>query len=133
MKIEPRVLYRIKHAAVSHVAPRCLHQLVEENAPEGVEIAEVVIDSAMEAYYQAQVIRTHTLNITKGKTYAELDREDPGRALYITSLTLQNSLYMAHMGLEITRLIAGLGVAFVGLGAGVLIFGLPLINKVYGK
>jgi len=113
--------------------PEILMTYEGARAPEGVEIPEVVIDTAMEAYYQAQVIRTHTLNITEGKTYADLDREDPDRALYITSLTLQNSLYMAHMGLEITRLIAGLGVAFFGLGAGMLVFGLPLINKVYGK
>ena len=112
--------------------PKILLTYEGARAPEGVEIPEVVIDSAMEAYYQAQVIRIHTLNITGGKTYSELDRDDPGRVTYITSLTLQNSLYMAHMGLEITRLISGLGLAFFGLGAGMLVFGLPLIRKVYG-
>jgi len=104
--------------------PEILMTYEGARAPEGVEIPEVVIDTAMEAYYQAQVIRSHTLKITEGKTYADLDREDPGRALYITSLTLQNRLYMAHMGLEITRLIAS---------AVMLVFGLPLINKVYRK
>lgn len=111
--------------------PAVLLSYETARAPEGVEVPEIIIDDAMEAYYQAQVIRVHTLASTEGKTYSEMDREDPGRDLYIRSLTLQNSLHMAHMGLEITRLIIGLGVAFSGLGLGTLVLGLPLVNKVY--
>ena len=111
--------------------PQILLTYEGARAPEGVEVPEAVIDTGIEAYYQAQVIKTHTLGITEGKTYSEMDRQDPGRATYITSLTLQNSLNMAHMGIEITRLIIGLGVAFLGLGAGLMVFGLPLVGKVY--
>ncbi len=111
--------------------PQILLTYEGARAPEGVVVPEAKIDTGIEAYYQAQVIRTHTMGITEGKTYAEMDRQDPARATYITSLTLQNSLNMAHMGLEITRLIIGLGVAFLGLGAGMIVFGLPLVGKVY--
>lgn len=100
------------------------------HAPEGVEVPMVVIDTAAEADAQAMVIMHHTLGITGGLTYSEMSREDPNRALYITSLTLQNSLHMAHLGLEITLLVIGIGVAFTGLGAGILLFGLPIASKV---
>jgi hypothetical protein len=99
-------------------------------APEGVEVPTVLIDTAMEADAQARVIRTHTLSSTDGKTYSQMDREDPGRALYITSLTLQNSLHQAHIGLEISRLVLGIGLAFTGLGLGILVLWLPVVRKV---
>jgi len=100
-------------------------------APEGVEIPSVVIDSAMEAHRQALVIRTHTLNTTDGLTYAEMGREDPNRDFYLKSLTLQNSLHLAHMSLEVTRLVIGVGAAFAGLGLGVLFIALPAVRKVF--
>jgi hypothetical protein len=113
--------------------PQILLTYEGARAPEGVTVPEAKIDTGVEAYYQAQVIQTHTMNITDGKTYAEMDRDDPGRGTYITSLTLQNSLNMAYMGIEITRLIIGLGVAFLGLGAGMAVFGLPITNKLYAS
>lgn len=99
-------------------------------APEGVEVPTVMIDTAMEAHNQAQVIRTHTIGITGGKTYSEMDREDPARATYVTSLTLQTSLHLAHIGLELSRFVLGVGAAFTGLGLGILVLGLPLTRKV---
>ena len=111
--------------------PQILLTYEGARAPEGIEVPEAKIDTGREAYYEAQVIREHTMGITEGKTYAEMDRDDPARETYIKSLTLQNSLNMAFMGLEITRLIIGLGVAFLGLGVGMAIFGLPVVGKVY--
>ena len=99
-------------------------------APEGVEVPTVLIDTAAEADAQAKVIRTHTLAATGGLTYSEMDREDPNRALYITSITLQGALHQAHLGLELTLFIAGVGLAFTGIGAGTLVIGLPLVRKV---
>jgi hypothetical protein len=109
--------------------PQMLLEYENARAPEGVEVPTVLIDTAMEAHYQAEVIRTHTLGITGGKTYSELDREDPARATYITSLTLQTSLHLAHVSLEISRLILGIGVAFAGFGAYTLAIGLPLVRR----
>ena len=110
--------------------PAILLTYEDARAPEGVDVPTVTIDTAREADAQGQVIRTHTLSSTGGKTYSEMDREDPGRALYVTSLTLQNSLHLAHTGLEITRLVIGVGVSFLGLGLGTLFLGLPLVRKV---
>lgn len=98
--------------------------------PEGVEVPRVLVDTAEEAHCQALVIRTHTLSITGGKTYSELGREDPNRALWVTSLTLQNALHQAHVSLELTRFVLGVGVAFLGVGIYTLFFGVPLVQKI---
>lgn len=99
-------------------------------APEGVDVPMVTIDTAAEADAEARLIRKHTLIATGGLTYSQMDREDPNRALYITSLTLQDSLHMAHMGLELSTFVIGVGVAFTGLGLAILVLGLPLVRKV---
>lgn len=98
-------------------------------APEGVEVPEVVIDTAGEARAMAMVIREHTMSMTGGKTYSEMGREDPNRATYLNSLVLQGSLNQAYASLQISLLVIGVGVAFTGLGSGTLVFGLPLIKK----
>lgn len=99
-------------------------------APEGVEVPEVVIDTAQEADDQANVIRTHVMGITGGKTYTEMDREDPARATFVTGLTLETSLHLAHTGLELSQFVMGVGIAFVGFGAYTLVIGLPLVRKI---
>ncbi|HLD93711.1 MAG TPA: hypothetical protein VI703_05880 [Anaerolineales bacterium] len=99
-------------------------------APEGVEVPTILVDTEAEAEAQARVIRTHTMGITGGKTYSEMDREDPARATYITSLTLQGSLYLAKIGLQLSQFVIGVGIAFTGLGGGILVLGLPLVRKV---
>ena len=65
------------------------------------------------AYCQAKVIDKHTMEATKGKTYAELDREDPLRATAMNSAFLQASLFtsvvafgvaaMAHSARKVDR------------------------------
>ncbi len=99
-------------------------------APEGVEVPKITIDTWQEADAQARLIRLHTQIITEGKTYTEMDREDPNRALYITSLTLQDSLHLAHLGIHITFFVMGTGAAFTGLGIAILLFWLPVVRKV---
>ena len=110
--------------------PRILLTYEGARAPEGVEVPLVTIDTAELADAQARVIRVHTLAITGGKTYSEMDREDPARATYISSLTLQTTLHQAHLGMEITNLVMGIGAAFAGFGAYVLVLGLPMVRKV---
>ncbi len=112
--------------------PAILLTYEHARAPEGVDVPKVLIDTAQEANDQAEVIMHHTLAATEGKTYSQLDREDPNRQLWVTSLTLQNSLHMAQMGLQVTLLVMGIGVAFTGLGLAVLIIFLPIVRKVVG-
>jgi hypothetical protein len=99
-------------------------------APEGVEVPMVIVDTASEAHDQAMVIRTHTLASTGGLTYSQMDREDPNRAFYLDSLVLQGALHQAHVSLEISLLVIGIGFAFTGLGASILVLGVPLVRKV---
>jgi F0F1-type ATP synthase membrane subunit c/vacuolar-type H+-ATPase subunit K len=109
--------------------PQVLLTYEGARAPEGVEVPQVVIDDAAEARAQALVIREHTLTRTEGKTYSQMDREDPNRAFYLDSLVLQSSLNQAYASIQLSLLVIGVGVAFAGLGSGALVFGLPLINK----
>lgn len=110
--------------------PRILLTYEGARAPEGVEVPMVTIDTGELADAQANVIRVHTLAITGGKTYSEMDREDPARATYITSLTLQTTLHQAHLGFEITLFVMGVGAAFAGFGLYTLVLGLPLVRKI---
>lgn len=99
-------------------------------APEGVDVPKITIDTWQEADAQARLIRMHTLASTNGQTYSEMSREDPNRALYITSLTLQDSLHLAHLGIHVTYFAMGTGAAFTGLGIAILLFWLPVVRKV---
>ena len=70
------------------------------------------------AYCQARVIDAHTLDITDGKTYAELDREDPLRQTAMNSSFLQASLFTSVLAFGVAGLAALAGVMFVLLGLG---------------
>ena len=108
-------------------------------APEGVTVPSVLVDTAGEARAEADVIKAHTLTATGGKTWSEIpsqidDPANPGKMIpnplrntFIQGLTLRNSLYQAHIGFEITRLIVGLGALFAVLGGGVIALGSPLV------
>lgn len=106
--------------------PQVLLTYPGAHAPDGVEVPTVVVDTASEAEAQAQVIRTHVLGITDGKTYAEMDRDDPNRETYLNALTLESALHQAQIGFETTRLVIGLGAIVIVLGAGTIVLGAPL-------
>ncbi len=72
------------------------------------------------AYCQADVINQHTLEATGGKTYAELDREDPVRETAMTSSFLQASLYTSVVAFGVALMAFGIGLVFVLLGITVL-------------
>src|SRR5687768_18565803 len=50
------------------------------------------VNGPISAYCQADIIDHHTQKITGGKTYAELDQDDPNRAVAMDSAFLQASL-----------------------------------------
>lgn len=70
------------------------------------------------AYCQAKVIEKHTLDITDGLTYAELEREDPRRETALTSSFLQSSLFTSVVAFGVAAMAAGMGVLFVLIGLG---------------
>lgn len=119
--------------------PSILLTYPDARAPEGVTVPIVLVDTADEARGEAEAIRTHTLTATGGKTWSELpsqieDPANPGKMIpnplrntFIQGLTLRTSLYQAHIGFEIGRLIIGLGALFAVLGGGVIALGSPLV------
>ncbi len=70
------------------------------------------------AFCQARIIDAHTLELTDGKTYAELDREDPLRQTAMNSSFLQASLFTSVLAFGVAGLAALAGVMFVLLGLG---------------
>lgn len=79
-----------------------------------------------EAKAQAEIIREHVLRTTGGKTYAELDRSDPNRTLYLNSVTLRTALMQSYMAFKIADLVQGVGVLVALLGLSHVVLGLYL-------
>ncbi len=71
------------------------------------------VNGPLEAYCQAEIINHHALEATGGKTYAELDREDPLRATAQSASFLRASLFTS---------VVAFGVAAFAIGMGVLAF-----------
>lgn len=71
------------------------------------------------AYVQADIIQHHALEASGGKTYAELDRDDPVRATMMNASFLRASLFTS---------VVSFGVAAFAIGVGILsiLFGLAL-------
>jgi len=69
---------------------------------------------------QADVIEHHQLDRTDGKFYAEMDREDPARASWLTATTLTNALSLGVLAYGLAALAATFGLV-IGL-SGVVLF-----------
>ena len=68
------------------------------------------------AYCQAKVIDKHTKEITGGKTYAELDREDPNRPVAADSAFLQASLFTSVVAFGVATMAVVVGVTLTLIG-----------------
>ena len=71
------------------------------------------VNGPFSAYAQAQVIDKHALEATGGKTYAELDREDPLRATAMSASFLRASLFTSVVAFGVAAMAAGLGLALI--------------------
>lgn len=71
------------------------------------------VDGPFSAYAQAQVINKHALEATSGKTYAELDREDPLRDTAMSASFLRASLFTSVVAFGVAAMAMGLGVTLV--------------------
>jgi hypothetical protein len=74
------------------------------------------VDGPFTAYAQANVIAKHTMNITGGKTYAELDKDDPKRETAMTSSFLQASLFTSVVAFGVAFMATGLGIVIILIG-----------------
>ena len=74
------------------------------------------VNGPLTAYSEAQIIEKHALAASKGKTYAELDREDPVRATVMNGSFLRASLFTSVVSFGVAALAMGLGLLFVAVG-----------------
>jgi hypothetical protein len=72
------------------------------------------------AYCQADIIAHHALEATGGKTYAELDREDPLRDVAMNGSFLRASLFTSVVAFGVAFMAIGIGVVFVLVGVALL-------------
>ena len=85
-------------------------------AEDAARFAGEKVDGPLTAYYQADIIEKHALKASGGKTYAELDREDPVRATVMNGSFLRASLFTSVIALGVAAFAAGMGVLFILTG-----------------
>jgi uncharacterized membrane protein YraQ (UPF0718 family) len=98
---------------------------VSEDAP---RFAEQAVNGPFTAFQEAQMIEKHYLESTKGKTYAELDREDPIRETAMTASFLRASLFTSVVSFGVAAMAFGLGVVLIIAG-----FGLYSLARATGR
>ena len=71
------------------------------------------VNGPFSAYAQAEVINKHALEATGGKTYAELDRDDPTRETAMSASFLRASLFTSVVAFGVAAMAVGLGVTLI--------------------
>lgn len=83
-------------------------------------VAGKLVNGPLSAYSQAAIIQKHALDSTNGLTYAELDREDPLRAVAMNGSFLRASLFTSVVSFGLSAFVVGVGLMFVLLGTSTL-------------
>ena len=78
------------------------------------------VTGPLTAYAEAEVIKEHASGIADGKTYAELEQDDPRRDAVMNSSFLRASLFTSVLAFGVAFLVMGLGVLFILLGIALL-------------
>ena len=68
------------------------------------------------AFVQADIINQHALEASGGKTYAELDQDDPVRATVMQASFLRASLFTSIVAYGVALFAAGMGVLAILFG-----------------
>jgi hypothetical protein len=71
------------------------------------------VNGPFTAYAEAMIIEKHALEGSGGKTYAELDREDPARASVMNGSFLRASLFTSVLAFGVSAMAMGLGIVQV--------------------
>ena len=93
--------------------------LVDEHitvAADAAQFANQPVTGPLEAYYQADIINHHALTASGGKTYAQLDKEDPVRATVMNGSFLRASLFTSVIAFGVSAFAMGVGLLFVLVG-----------------
>lgn len=77
------------------------------------------VNGPFSAYCEAEVIEKHALEATGGKTYAELDREDPLRQVAMNASFLRASLFTSVVAFGVAGTATLMGVVFIMIGLGI--------------
>lgn len=75
-----------------------------------------LVDTPWEAWAQADIINKHALKASEGKTYSELDKENPVRETMMNGSFLRASLFTSVVAFGVALLVIGLGVVFIITG-----------------
>ena len=81
-----------------------------------------VVDGPIDAFVQAGVINMHALEASDGKTYAELDQDDPVRDTVMNASFLRASLFTSVVAYGVALFAAGVGIVLVLFGWALRIF-----------
>lgn len=71
------------------------------------------------AYVQADIIQHHALEASGGKTYAELEQDDPVRAVMMNASFLRASLFTSVVSFGVAAFAMGIGVLSILFGTGI--------------
>lgn len=96
--------------------------LAQENitvSGDATYFADEPVDGPLTAFVQAEVINTHYLESTGGKTYAELDRDDPLRDVAMNASFLRASLFTSVVAFGVAAMAMGLGATLALAGVGI--------------
>jgi hypothetical protein len=86
------------------------------------------VQGPFSAYAQATIINHHALEMSDGKTYAELEQDDPTRATVMNASFLRASLFTSVVSYGVSALVIGVGLLF-GLFGWVIISAVPTAKK----
>lgn len=75
-----------------------------------------LVTGPLEAFVQADIINTHALAATGGKTYAQLGQDDPARATAMTASFLRASLFTSVIAFGVALFAMGVGALAVIIG-----------------
>jgi hypothetical protein len=78
------------------------------------------VDGPLTAYSEADTIRKHALEASGGKTYAELDQDDPTRETVMTASFLRASLFTSVVSFGVAAFAAGVGVLMILIAVALL-------------
>jgi hypothetical protein len=76
-------------------------------------LAGDAVNGPFSAYAQAEVINEHALEATGGKTYAELDQDDPIRTTAMQASFLRASLFTSVVAYGVALMSVGLGLTLI--------------------
>ena len=83
-------------------------------------LAGQAVTGPFAAYCEADIIAHHALEATGGKTYAQLDREDPLREVAMNGSFLRASLFTSVLAFGVAFMAIGVGIVFVLIGVALL-------------